>query len=139
MFGTILRFIKFNNFGTWRLNRSRPLCLSFCCTTWRIYEPLRVFEPSFNADNYGMYNDTQSLCYHCRMCSMLFVCGHVLMTMHECNPDWYYFILGQDIIGSGTLPLQILCSSVQSCISPTQYKRNNSTRPAECMCMSVSL
>ena len=52
-FGTILRFIKFNNFGTRHLNEPRRLFLSFCCTTRRIFEPLRVFEPGFNTDKYG--------------------------------------------------------------------------------------
>ena len=52
-FGTILRFIKFNNFDTRRLNRSRCLFLSFCCTTQHVFEPRRVFEPSFNMDKYG--------------------------------------------------------------------------------------
>ena len=60
MFGTILRFINFNNFGTWRLNGPRHLFHSFCCTTWCIfeplcvYEPLCVFEPGFNMDKYGI-------------------------------------------------------------------------------------
>ena len=53
MFGTILRFIKFNNFGTRHLNGPRHLFLSFSCTTRRIFEPLYVFEPSFNTDKYG--------------------------------------------------------------------------------------
>ena len=50
-----LRFIKFNNFGTRCLNEPRRLFLSFCCTTRRIFEPLRVFQPGFNTDKYGMY------------------------------------------------------------------------------------
>ena len=48
-----INFIKFNNFGIWHLNGPRHLFLSFCCTTWCIFEPLRVFEPSFNTDKYG--------------------------------------------------------------------------------------
>ena len=55
MYGTILTFIKFNNFGTWRLNRLRHSFHSFCCTIQRIFEPLRVYEPSFNTDKYGNY------------------------------------------------------------------------------------
>ena len=56
MFVTILRLIKFfNNFGIWCLNGPRHLFLSFCCNTWHILEPLRVFEPRFNTDKYGMY------------------------------------------------------------------------------------
>ena len=53
MYGTILTFIKFNNFGTWRLNG--PMCLfhSFCCTTQYIFELLHVYEPGFNTDKYG--------------------------------------------------------------------------------------
>ena len=54
MFGTILRFINFNNFGTWRLNGPWHLFYSFCCTTRCIFEPLRVFEPGFNTDKYGI-------------------------------------------------------------------------------------
>ena len=54
MYGTILTFIKFNNFGTQHLNGPRRLFLSFCCTTRRIFEPLRVFEPGFNMDKYGI-------------------------------------------------------------------------------------
>ena len=53
MYCTILVFIKFNNFGTQHLNGPRRLFLSFCCTTRRILEPLRVFEPGFNTDKYG--------------------------------------------------------------------------------------
>ena len=53
MYGTILAFIKFNNFGTWRLNGPRHLFHSFCCTTRSVFEPLRVYEPGFNTDKYG--------------------------------------------------------------------------------------
>ena len=54
MFGTIVTFIKFNNFGTWRLNGPGILFLSFCCTTRHKFESLHVFEPAFNMDKYGM-------------------------------------------------------------------------------------
>ena len=54
MFGTISRFIKFNNFVTQHLNGARHLFVLFCCTTQRIFEPLRVFEPGFNMDKYGI-------------------------------------------------------------------------------------
>ena len=47
--------IKFNNFGTRCLNEPRRLFHSFCCNTWRIFEPLRVYEPGFNTHEYGMY------------------------------------------------------------------------------------
>ena len=50
----ILTFIKFNNFGSQHLNGPRHLFHSFCCTTWRIFEPLRVYEPGFNMDKYGI-------------------------------------------------------------------------------------
>ena len=56
MYGTILTFTKFNNFGTQRLNGPRHLFHSFCCTTRRIFEPLHrvhVYEPGFNTDKYG--------------------------------------------------------------------------------------
>ena len=53
MFDTTVKFIKFNNFGTRHLNGPRHLFLSFCCTTQRIFEPLRVFEPGFNMHKYG--------------------------------------------------------------------------------------
>ena len=52
MCGTILIFIKFNNFGTQHLNEPRSLFHSFCCITWHIFELLRVHEPSFNMDKY---------------------------------------------------------------------------------------
>ena len=58
MYGIILAFIIFNNFGTQHLNGPRHLFLSFCCTTWRIFEPLRVYEPSFNTDKYSTYIHT---------------------------------------------------------------------------------
>ena len=54
MYGTILTFIKLNNFDTRRLNGPRHLFPSFCCTTWHLFEPLRVYEPSFNTDKYSM-------------------------------------------------------------------------------------
>ena len=54
MFGTISRFIKFNNFVTQHLNGARHLFVLFCCTTQHIFEPLRVFEPGFNMDKYGI-------------------------------------------------------------------------------------
>ena len=50
MYGTILMFIKFNNFGTQRLNRAKRLLRSFCSTIQRICEPLHVYEPGFNKD-----------------------------------------------------------------------------------------
>ena len=53
MYGTIIVFIKFNNFGTRSLNEPRHLFHSFCCTTQRIFEPLGVYEPGFNMDKYG--------------------------------------------------------------------------------------
>ena len=62
MYGTILAFIKFNNVGTWRLNRPRHLFHSFYCTTRRIFEPLRVYETGFNADEYGIYIAMGSHC-----------------------------------------------------------------------------
>ena len=49
------RFIKLNNFGTWRLNGPRRLFLSLFCTTRCIFEPLCVFEPGYNTDKYGSY------------------------------------------------------------------------------------
>ena len=55
MYGTILAFIKYNNFGTQRLNGPRHLFHSFNCTTWHIFESLRVYEPGFNMDKYGTY------------------------------------------------------------------------------------
>ena len=51
-YDTILMFIKFNNFGTWRSNRLKHLFHSFCCTTQRIFEPLRVYKFNFNTDKY---------------------------------------------------------------------------------------
>ena len=56
MYGTILMFIKLNNFDTQRLNGPRCLFPSFCCTTQHIFEPLRVYEPGFNTDKYGILN-----------------------------------------------------------------------------------
>ena len=55
MYSTILRFIRFNNFGTWRLNGPRHLFHSFCCTTRCAFKPLRVYEPAFNMDKYDIY------------------------------------------------------------------------------------
>ena len=51
----IIAFIKFNNFGTRRLNGPRSLFHSFCRTTQCIFEPLRVYEPSFNMEKYSIY------------------------------------------------------------------------------------
>ena len=53
MYGTILAFIKFNNFETRRLNEPRHLFHSFCCTTGCIFDPLHVYESGFNTDKYG--------------------------------------------------------------------------------------
>ena len=53
MHGTILTFIKFNNFGTWHLNKPRGLFHSFCCTNQYIFEPLHVHELGFNTDKYN--------------------------------------------------------------------------------------
>ena len=55
MYGTILMFIKFNNFGTWRSNSLKHLFHSFCCTTQHIFELLRVYELNFNKDKYGTW------------------------------------------------------------------------------------
>ena len=55
MYGTILTFIKLNNFGTQHLNRSRHLFPSFCYATRCIFEPLCVYEPGFNMDKYGVH------------------------------------------------------------------------------------
>ena len=52
MYGTIIAFIKLNNFGTRHLNEPRHLFHSFCCTTQCIFEPLQVYEPGFNMDKY---------------------------------------------------------------------------------------
>ena len=49
MYGTMLMFIRLNNFDT------RHLFPSFCCTTQHIFEPLRIYEPCFNTDKYGIY------------------------------------------------------------------------------------
>ena len=53
MYGTILTFIKLNNFGIWCLNGPRRLFHLFCCTTQRMLEPPHVYEPTFNTDKYG--------------------------------------------------------------------------------------
>ena len=50
---TVLSFIKFNKCGTRHLNGLRHLFHLFCCTTQCIFEPLHVYEPGFNMDNYG--------------------------------------------------------------------------------------
>ena len=63
MFGTILMFIKFNNFDTRCLNGSRCLFLSFCCTTRHVFEPLRVFEAGFNMDKYGNFVESTVIGY----------------------------------------------------------------------------
>ena len=56
MYGTILMFIKFNNFGSQYLNGPRHLLHSFCWTKRCIFEPLHVYDPSFNTDQYGTYS-----------------------------------------------------------------------------------
>ena len=48
MYGTILTFIKFNNFGTRHLNEPMHLFHAFCVTIQHIFEPLLVYEPSLN-------------------------------------------------------------------------------------------
>ena len=53
MYGTILAFIKFNNFVTQRSNGPGCLFHLFCCTTRRIFEPMHVYEPSINTDEHG--------------------------------------------------------------------------------------
>ena len=83
-FGTILRFIKFNNFDTRHLNGPRLLFLSFCCTTHHIFEPLHVFEPGFNMDKYGM-------CKLPPVVVAFFVCAHINSTF--LGHDWLLFIL----------------------------------------------
>ena len=64
MYGTILTFIKFINFGTRHSNGPRHLFHSFCCTTRHIFEPLRVYEPGFNTDKYGMPGIINLCFYH---------------------------------------------------------------------------
>ena len=54
LYGTILTFIKFNNFGTRCSNEPRPLFHSFYCTTQHIFEPLHIYESSFTMDKYSM-------------------------------------------------------------------------------------
>ena len=70
MYSTILTFIRFNNFGTWHLNGPRHLFHPFCCTTRRIFESLRVYEPGFSMDKYGMY-----ICMYNLLC--MYVCMYV--------------------------------------------------------------
>ena len=90
MHGTILMFIKFNIFGTQRLNGPRHLFCSFGCTTWHIFEPLCVFEPSFNTDKYGtyvwMYIDTYVcvcvLCVYVCMCVCVRAHVHIIVCEH---------------------------------------------------------
>ena len=53
MYGTILTFIKFNNFDSRRWNLLKHLFHSFYCTTQCIFEPLHVYEAGFNTDKYG--------------------------------------------------------------------------------------
>ena len=55
MYGIILTFIKFNNFGSRHLNGPRRLFYSFSCNTRYIFEPLHVYEPGFNMNKYGNY------------------------------------------------------------------------------------
>ena len=55
MYNSILTLIKFNNLGTQHLNEPRHLFHSFCCATQCIFEPLRVYEPVFNTDKYGIF------------------------------------------------------------------------------------
>ena len=83
MYETILTFIKFNNFGTRHLNKPSHLFHSFCCTTWRIFEPLRVYEPGFNMDKYGMYVFMYYVCMHACMHVYRYVCMYVCMYL--CN------------------------------------------------------
>ena len=64
MYGTILAFIKFHNFGSRRLNGPRHLFHSLCCTTQHIFEPLRVYEPGFNTDEYATYVSIYSYIYN---------------------------------------------------------------------------
>ena len=89
--GTILRFIKFNNFGTRCLNWPRNLFLSFFCTTQRIFEPLRVFEPGFNMDKYGTYIACTHICEpatHLQLytCVRTHVRVHVHIHTYTCSP-----------------------------------------------------
>ena len=81
MYGTILAFIKFNNDGTWRLNEPRRLFHSFCCTTQLIFEPLRVYKPSFSTDKYSM---CLSLYVHMHVHVCLCVCLHVYVYVCDC-------------------------------------------------------
>ena len=53
MYGTILTFIKINNFDICHLDRSSHLFHSFLL---HYAEPLCVYEPSFNTDKYGNRN-----------------------------------------------------------------------------------
>ena len=47
IFHNVWNYFNLNNFGTWCLFHL------FCCTTQRMFEPLHVYEPSFNTDKYG--------------------------------------------------------------------------------------
>ena len=66
MYGNVLMFIKFN-FGTQHLNRTRHLFHSFYSNTQCILDPLHVYKPGFNMDEY-------SLC----VCVYVFVCVHYM-------------------------------------------------------------
>ena len=58
MYGIILTFIKFNNFGTRCSDGPGCSFHLFYCTIRCIFEPLCVYEPGFNTDKYSMmYND----------------------------------------------------------------------------------
>ena len=46
---------KFNNFGTWCLNRPMYLFHSLCSTTWHTFKPLLVYELGFSMDNHSTY------------------------------------------------------------------------------------
>ena len=82
MHGTILIFIKFNNFGTWHLNKPRGLFHSFCCTTQYIFEPLHVYELCFNMDKYNNYFAFAEFVCVC-------VCVHVCVCACVCERERY--------------------------------------------------
>ena len=96
MFGTVLRFIKFNNFDTQHLNGPRCLFILFCCTTRCIFDPLRVFEPGFNMDKYGMHVHAYIFCVYvcvqvgrymvyCIAYSDVLICTQVYGFYEECK------------------------------------------------------
>ena len=140
MYGTILTFIKFNNFGTRCLNGPRHLFYSFCCTTWRTFEPPCVYEPCFNMDKYSVYIYIYIYIYMYIFLAAIMQLQNVLLALlyvyintcikarQQCQDAW-------------TICIQLHCNDVTHIVHKLHCFKNclngDNSQPGYCDCWST--